>query len=200
MYREQMLENKLANLQRLLSDSQAATDSNMQVSLGWYQLRRSTYILSRIWFSICIWVFKEACHKKKDFHWQEWSDFMRVYHKCPLIQLHTQIQIALYGCHKLSKPNPNYTSLVSDLLVLCVTQGVALWRNNKINYYVRNLLMSVHWTLKYTGSSLALSFIYKISQVLHVLWLIDLVTLILKYRPLESMVYFPAQLKVKEIK
>ncbi|XP_015760959.1 PREDICTED: sarcolemmal membrane-associated protein-like [Acropora digitifera] len=30
MYREQMLENKLANLQRLLSDSQAATDSNMQ--------------------------------------------------------------------------------------------------------------------------------------------------------------------------
>ena len=32
LYREQMLENKLANLQRLLSDSQAATDDNIQVS------------------------------------------------------------------------------------------------------------------------------------------------------------------------
>lgn len=30
LYREQMLENKLANLQRLLSDSQAATDDNIQ--------------------------------------------------------------------------------------------------------------------------------------------------------------------------
>ena len=31
LYREQMLENKLANLQRLLSDSQAAAEENNQV-------------------------------------------------------------------------------------------------------------------------------------------------------------------------
>ena len=31
LYREQMLENKLANLQRLLADSQAASEDHMQV-------------------------------------------------------------------------------------------------------------------------------------------------------------------------
>ena len=37
LYREQMLENKLANLQRLLSDSQAATEENTQViKHEWY--------------------------------------------------------------------------------------------------------------------------------------------------------------------
>ena len=33
LYREQMLENKLANLQRLLSDSQAAAEDNTQVKI-----------------------------------------------------------------------------------------------------------------------------------------------------------------------
>lgn len=73
LYREQMLENKLANLQRLISDSKGAVEDNTQVVAYGIGVFLKDVLMAIPYMYTVIWIFKLYGHVSLLFPFQSFA-------------------------------------------------------------------------------------------------------------------------------
>lgn len=73
LYREQMLENKLANLQRLISDSKGAVEDNTQVVAYGIGVFLKDVLMAMPYMYTVIWIFKLYGHVSLLFPFQSFA-------------------------------------------------------------------------------------------------------------------------------